>query len=101
MPAHAPQHGIVVADLARLLDAQDLIEVEIADRDKGRAGLFLAPPQSARRRFESCCTYKTANPDRGVIAFSQTPLWPAQNSEHARSTNLCLGGARAAIPHLN
>ena len=39
-PAPAPQHGVVVAHLARLLDAQDLIEVEIADRDKGRAGLF-------------------------------------------------------------
>ena len=39
-PAPTPQHGIVVAHLARLLDAQDLIDIEVADRDKGLAGLF-------------------------------------------------------------
>jgi hypothetical protein len=39
-PATTPQHGVVVVDLARFLDPPDLVEVEIADRDKRRAGLF-------------------------------------------------------------
>jgi hypothetical protein len=46
-PATTPRHGAVVADLARLFKTQDLIEVEIANRDKDRAGLF-------RRHGKAC-----------------------------------------------